>query len=806
MAAALLLVACGGSSGPNIPVLPGAPVVYTITDGHIEGAWAYCMVNPDVSYNLAPNFKAKAASNVNGKFQFDQTCNAEVMAFGGWSLSLVGSGKIAFKGLLRAPKGATVLTPVTTLMTGSNALSAAQIIRALSLPVDSDLLNSDPVSVLGGGAEFPELLQKTLMVQQLVAGTAEVLAALVENKTGSAISDVTFQKIYDAVATSLVNTLAASPSTPIFSADTAANMAVVEAMVKAAMGQVSGLVPETQSSLANVNADLLAQAAAPALVAQANAYLGENPSINLQSFSTLTSALQTSTGFANSLAKMAGTLTVNSVSSVGTSLVAEALSTVSTTTTTTTVGSTTTTTQPSQYNYLYLVGDSVSYDAGSGAGAVAYTMTQFQTGGGIAVPWPMLNTAAISFTLAEGSAFSVGAGLSVRAALELADVDPTGKALVKAYIDKVSVTKSGSTVSVTVPSSAFAKVYARSPTGEELLSGFSDSVVGTTGSFSTSGSASRIAVGSVVNNAVTRVGSVSGLVGKTYRVTLVLDGLSLRQASGVAQAPATVVIPGTLASGGTPVSITGDSLTGYITLGAPVVAPPTTTTTSTTTTTTTTTTTAPSPYNYVYLESDALSYVASTATIPASYSMSQFQTNPGIAVKWPMDNTAAISLSLRDAGTFNIGSGLTVRAAFEIKDTTGVAQITAYIDNVRLTQSGSTVNVMVPTSAFAKVFAKDASGTEVLTSFSDTVAGVSSNLSTAAGSTSSLVIGSVINNALARMGTVSGLSGKTYSVRIVVENLPLRLLNGNLLGNDTITLGTVSIAGPSLAGFIHLIN
>jgi hypothetical protein len=802
MAAALLLVACGGSSGPNIPDLPAAPVVYTITDGHVEGAWAYCMVSPSVSYSQAPNLKARAASNVNGKFQFDQACNSELLALGGWSLALVGSEKLPFKGLLRAPKGATVLTPITTLMTGSNALSADQIIAALNLPLGTDLLHSDPASVVSGGAEFPELLQKTLMVQQLVAGTAEVMAALVE-KTGP-VNEATFQKIYDAVATSLVNILTASPSTPLFAADDSVNLALVEAMVQAATDLVSDLVPETTASLTSVDADLLAQAAAPALVAQAEAYLAENPSTNLQAFSALTSSLQESTGFADTLATQAETLTAANVGTIGSSLVTEALSTVSSTTTTT-VGSVTTTTQASPFNYLYLTGDSVSYDTGSGAGAIAYTMDEFKAGGGIAVPWPMLNTAAISFTLAEGSAFNVGAGVSVRAALELADVGTTG-ALVKAYIDKVSVTKSGSTVSVTVPGTAFAKVYARSPTGEELLSGFSDAVVGTSSSFSTSGSASRIEVGSVVNNAVARVGSVDGLVGKTYRMTLVLDGLSLRQASGMVLSPATVVIPGSLAGTGTPVSITGDSLTGFITLGNPVSAPPTTTTTTTTTTSTTTTTIAPSINNYVYLENDTLSYAASSATSPTSYGVSQFQTSPGIAVKWPMDNTAAISLSLRDAGAFNIGSGLTVRAAFEIKDTTGVAQITAYIDNVRLTQSGSTVNVTVPSSAFAKVYAVDASGTELLSSFGDTVVGASSTLSTAAGSTSSLEIGSVVNNALARIGSVSGLTGKTYSVRIVVENLPLRLLNGNVLSNSTITLGTVSITGPSLAGFINLTN
>jgi hypothetical protein len=1051
MAAALLLTACGGSNSPNIPNLPASPVVYTIIDGYVEGASAYCMVNPNVSYSQAPNFKAELASNVNGKFKFSQACSSEIVALGGHSYALDGFTKIVFKGVLKAPAVATVLTPITTLMTGINALTSSQIQTIFGLNGNVDVLKTDPLEMLNGSVKNGPLLQKTLLVQQLVFDTTAILAKLgnVDTSADASGQDVaTFQEIYQTTAASFTKALSASPTTVLIEGNTV-KQALVKSMVEDAAAAVSLVQSNVETVVRQVSAKNIAQVSSAALAEQAATYLRTDPATAFASFVTLTNGLQKSTSIADTLAANVrnGALSAGSTLPQIDTVANQIRVNVTTTTTTTTISSTTTTTVPLLQGHLYLAGDSVdyadgaltqtyslaafgtgqgvsvnwpvsdaatlklklsqssnfsvpsgyvtaalkitdatsppsgasvkayinqvkiikeaggikfavasdanawvytksangdelakgfadqvaglsslvmspttsasipvgalirdtinrlgqvsdrpvtkyrvtlvlngvdvrqdngaaltsytvdvpvsgggirtvsgpgvegfltvvntnsapvtttsttlttvvttttttmspnnylyvadntvSYNTGSGATPVAYTMSQFEAAPGLAVPWPMLNTAAISFKLANGGAFDVGSGKTMQAAFELADADPAGKALVKAYIDKVQVTQSGSNVIVAVPSSAFAKVYARSPSGEELLASFGDVVVGTNASLNL-GSSSQIELGNVVNNALARTGSVAGLVGKTYRMTLVLNGLSVRSASGATLSANTVVVPGALAGGGTAVSVTGSGLTGYITLGDPVVAPTTTSSSTTTTTSTasTTTTTLPSPYNYVYLDSDALSYGVSTGASPVPYSMSQFQSSPGIAVMWPMDNTSAVSFTLRDAGTFNLGSGVASRAAFEIKDVTGNgAQVTAYIDNVRMTQNGSSVTVAVPSSAFAKVYAKDGSGTEVLSSFGDAVAGTSATLSTAAGTSSSLVIGNVVNNALARMGSVSGLTGKTYSIRLVVENLPLRLANGTVLGTDTITLGAVSITGPSLTGFIHL--
>jgi hypothetical protein len=1050
MAAALLLVACGGSNAPNIPGLPGVPVVYTNTDGHIEGAWAYCMVNPNVSYSQAPNFKAVAASNVNGKFQFPQPCNAEVMAFGGESYALDGKSKTPFKGLLKAPAGATMVTPITTLMTGPNALTKAQVQTALGLTDGVDFLTADPAELKDGVAKFAPLLQKTLLLQQLVFDTAASLAKLggVDITVGANTQNVAaFQDIYQTTAASLIKTLATATS-PLVSGSTV-NQSLVEILVKDAAIAVSRVNSNVEVAVTQTtSAQNIASATFETVARQAAQYLTLDPATQFAEFGNLTSQLQNNTGIGDALAAnvASGKLSA-SKTSAEIKAVADQIGTSVTTITTTTISSTTTTTAPISLGNLYLVGDSVdysdgvatqtyplaafgaspgvsvnwpvpeaaalsfklgqssnfvapsgyvtaalkitdassasgasvkayvnqvkiskeaggikvtvasdanawiyaksangdelvkgfadqvsnlssvvmgsatatsvpvgafirdaisrlgqvdylpvtkyrvtlvlngvavkqengtaltsytvdvpvsgggiktvtgsgiegyltvvntnsapvtttssttttlastttttvspnnylyiadntvSYDTGSGAAAVAYSMDQFQAKPGIAVPWPMLDASAISFKLANGGAFNVGSGKTVRAALELADADPAGSALIKAYVDNVRITQSGTDVTVTVPSSAFAKVYARDASGTEFLSSFGDTVAGVNSTFSTSSAVTnRIEVGSVVNNAVARVGSVTGLVGKTYRVTLVLDGLSLRQSSGAALGLSTVVVPGGITSGGTPVTITGSGLSGYITLGDKVSAPSTTTTSTSTTASTTTTTQAPSPNNYVYLANDALAYIETATATPVPYSVGAFQTSPGMAVKWPMDNAAAIRFSLTDAGAFNIGSGLSTRAAFEIKDTASLtgAQIVAYIDNVLITKSGSVVTVSVPSSAFAKVYARDAAGTEVLTSFGDAVAGTSATLSTATGVSNSLVIGNVVNNALARMGTVSGLTDKTYQMRLVVENLPLRLSSGTTLPTGSITLQTVTITGPSLVGYIRL--
>jgi hypothetical protein len=221
---------------------------------------------------------------------------------------------------------------------------------------------------------------------------------------------------------------------------------------------------------------------------------------------------------------------------------------------------------PTPATYLYLASDSIGFDNGLGLGATSYTMAQFQTSPGIAVKWPMVNAAAINFTLGTKGTFTLVAGQTTSAALEIADADASGKALIKAYIDIVNLSQSGTNITVSVPSTALARVYGRAPDGTEAISSFADTVGGATNTLSTTGTVNSIVLGNVINNAMNRTGSVAGLINKTYKVTFVVTNLPLRLANGTAFSSATIVVPGSIDGSVAATTTTGSSLTGYITL------------------------------------------------------------------------------------------------------------------------------------------------------------------------------------------------------------------------------------------------
>ena len=480
-------------------------------------------------------------------------------------------------------------------------------------------------------------------------------------------------------------------------------------------------------------------------------------------------------------------------------------STTSTTTSTSATTSTTTTTTLAPTNYLYLTGDSIGYNDGTTAATTTtYTLADFHLAAGIQAKWPMASAAALEFKLASGGTFMSPTG-PVTVALAITDTAVNGKAQIKAYIDNVNVASSSSGITVSVPDTAHAWMYAMAPDGSEVKSNFGSSVAGVSNAF-TYGSTSRITLGSIINAATQRLGALKDVSGR-YRVTLVMNGLPLKLADGSAMTNYTVDVP---AANGTIKSVSGAGIEGFMTVvnPNPVVV---TTTTSTTVTTSSTTTTTVSPTNYVYLANDSIGFDnGAGATV---YTLAQFQASPGIAVKWPMASTAAVSLTLTDAGAFNLGSGLTTSAALEIADTapTGLAWLKAYIDGVKLTQSGANVVVSVPATALARMYARGPDGTEILSGFADAVAGVNNTLTP--GVSSSIVLGNVVSNAMARLGSGSTLVNKTFKVTLVLPNAPVRLASGATLATGTVTVpglivGTaaaVTITGPSLTGYINLI-
>ena len=247
-ASALLLAACGGGSSTS-PPLPSSG--YAI-DGPISGMTVLCDGNG-----------VTATTNGAGKFTFAAPgCASSLTGRGGADIETL----LVFKGVLKAPAGATVLTPLTTLL--AEGMTFAQVLGMLGLPASVDLLHTDPSVKSAGVLVNPDLMKRTLVVEQLLQTAAEVFALL-----GGVASAADVQAIYGEVAAAHA-VLMMGGGTLV--AGSAVDPTLVASLVKAAaqrVSQATGVAPAVKAALAAIHVDSLAQVSAGALSAQADALL-----------------------------------------------------------------------------------------------------------------------------------------------------------------------------------------------------------------------------------------------------------------------------------------------------------------------------------------------------------------------------------------------------------------------------------------------------------------------------------------------------------------------------------------------------
>jgi hypothetical protein len=224
-------------------------------------------------------------------------------------------------------------------------------------------------------------------------------------------------------------------------------------------------------------------------------------------------------------------------------------------------------------NYLYLPNNAIGFSAdGTAANAVNYTMAAFQSTG-IDIKWPMSNAAAIKLNLAENGTFNIASGQTLSAVVQIEDMTAGSQGLIRAYTDGVTVSKSGSNITLNVPSLPQALIYGVSADGKtKAVINFAAKVQGISNIMSTDISKlSTVMFGEVVNYGITGLSNqftgMSELRGK-YKVTIVVNQLPLRKADGTPFDSLTVEMPTTV-SGGVPggiVPVTGYGLVGYINL------------------------------------------------------------------------------------------------------------------------------------------------------------------------------------------------------------------------------------------------
>jgi hypothetical protein len=312
IAVGLVLAGCGGGGNSGAPaVQPSITTSGKAVDGYLSGSLVVCDTNNN---GAADAGEATTTTNGTGDFTFPSACAATIVVSGGTNIDT----GLSFKGVLKAPAGSLVATPLTTLM-ADGGLTAVQVAAALGLPAGTDVTKLDPVLP----ANF-DLQKKTLAIQQVIQQVTDTLGGLAKNASPAAL-----EAIYSAVAKSVVATLVANPTATLISASGAVSATLVSAVI---VDSVKKVEASTDASLANSKAVLaaysgssIAELVSGAIVTQAQTLASATSATTLTASA---SSLQANTTIAGAATAFATLLTTASDSTVNLTVAAAALTTI----------------------------------------------------------------------------------------------------------------------------------------------------------------------------------------------------------------------------------------------------------------------------------------------------------------------------------------------------------------------------------------------------------------------------------------------------------------------------------------------
>jgi hypothetical protein len=172
---ALPLSACGGGSSSSAPAVSGRAI-----DGYLAGSKVFLDSNPDVF--VLTSDEAGSQGTFSGLFG-----TGSIVVQGGTDVS---TGK-SFTGELRAPEGATVVSPLTTIVEAVVAKAAesggapvsvaeaqAQVAKGLGLSADADLIATDFVATGSAGMSKAAAQVASVISMVSAAGGTDASAAV----------------------------------------------------------------------------------------------------------------------------------------------------------------------------------------------------------------------------------------------------------------------------------------------------------------------------------------------------------------------------------------------------------------------------------------------------------------------------------------------------------------------------------------------------------------------------------------------------------------------------------------------------
>ncbi len=538
--AAAVLIACGGGGGGGDQLSKSTSGV--AVDGYLSGSTATCDTNGD---GLAGSDEASVKTTTEGKYTFSNGCGFTVIVSGGTDMD---TGN-AFKGVLKAPAGATVATPLTTLLVAG--VSQAQLRASLGFADSVDFFALDPAAKGSDGSLLnSDAMKKSLAVQQMMQ-TATDTFAKVGNLSSNASSQAIYIEVASAFATSLkTNTLNTEAGT--------LDLNVVNKMMKAATEKVAtsnAVSSEVRTAVSNLNADAVATVAAAGIKAKAEAILNA-PAGKLKE---VTKTQQDDNTVADFVTSKKDKLGGDNITDADVLAWSESL--------TNSVKDASGPTTPT--NYLSLVENAISLMVSNLTSK--FTATNFASDAGISINWPMSSSAAIKLNLNETGSFAWADGQTVSAAVKISETG-SGQGQVIAFIDNVGVKKTSNGLEFLVASNASAKVYGVSADGKKkAVIDFSQSVRGIRNTLAIS-SSTTVLLGDVINYAINNVSNdftgINSLRGK-YKVSLIVSNMPLRLADGSRFTVAGIDVPVELDSSGNVTktkAVAGAGLEGFITL------------------------------------------------------------------------------------------------------------------------------------------------------------------------------------------------------------------------------------------------
>ncbi|MDH4483456.1 MAG: hypothetical protein QE279_12250, partial [Rhodoferax sp.] len=256
--AVALLAACGGGGGGD-NAATGTPTSGKAVDGYLSLSKVVCDSNNN---SVADTGEPVTYTDIKGNFVFTAGCAHGLLVTGGTSADT----GLEFVGQLRAPAGATVVTPLTTLL--ASGMTQAAVNTALGLPEGTNVLTTDPAATNSSGELVnANLMKKTLAVQQMLQKTTELFTGL-GGVAGSAATTAVYTEVAAAFATQLMT------GGPLFDNGGNVSSSKVNALVSSAVTRTS--ISTTVSTgiklaLAAAGSSTLATVAGDAITSQAQA-------------------------------------------------------------------------------------------------------------------------------------------------------------------------------------------------------------------------------------------------------------------------------------------------------------------------------------------------------------------------------------------------------------------------------------------------------------------------------------------------------------------------------------------------------